>query len=244
MVTAGRFRQFVERTNGDIKGWMEKNAANNPDWQPAWNDNLPSDIPTVNFLLGPTGNGTMRAGCDLDASRGRTYWMTNAENEALGESGTHPFSKDVLDQKALNCVDFYMLQAFCIWDGGRLANTAEYKAAWKGGENREYPWGAGFDDSRVNWKYSYSFPETYDQGNFVFVGAPGRFPSGNSKTGHSDLAGLVFEWLDDTSGANATWSGSGSWEGHTVMKNADLYGVTVATRGYWATGGRCARPVQ
>jgi formylglycine-generating enzyme required for sulfatase activity len=247
VVTAGRFRQFVERTNGDIKSWMEKNAANNPEWKAAWNDVLPSNVGEVNFLLGPEGNGTMRRGCDLGDSRGRTYWMTDAENQALGETGTHPFTKDVLDQKALNCVDYTMMAAFCIWDGGRPMKQAEFKAAWQGGESREYPWGSGFEQSRVNWQYSYSFPEVYDQGNFVFVGAPGRVPAGNSKSGHADLGGLVFEWMSEVSvdpvtGDNAMWSGSGSWEGHTVMANAAPYGKTPIHRGYWATGGRCARP--
>ena len=245
VVTAGRFRQFVERTNGNIKGWMEANAANNPAWNAAWNALLPSDVAGANFLLGPTGNGDMRRGCDLSASRGRTYWMSDAENQALGESGKHPFSKDILDQKALNCVDFTMIAAFCIWDGGRVAKQAEFKAAWQGGENRQYPWGSGFDNSRVNWKYSYSFPEVYDQGNFVFVGAPGRFPTGNSKNGHSDLGGLLFQWLGDvTADGKATWSGSGSWEGHTVSQNAVPYGTTPMHRAYWATGGRCARAAQ
>jgi formylglycine-generating enzyme required for sulfatase activity len=243
VVTAGRFRQFVERTNGNLKGFAESLGNANPDWNASWNDMLPSNVAETNFYLGPTGHGP-RAGCDLGDSSGRTYWMSDAENQALGETGTHPFTKDILDQKALNCVEFYMLQAFCIWDGGRLAKQAEFKAAWQGGENRVYPWGNALDNSKMNWKYSYSFPEEYDKGNFVFVGAPGRFPEGNSKTGHSDLAGLVFEWLSDVSGTKATWSGSGSWEGHGVMADAVSYGLTEGTRAYWAAGGRCARPAQ
>src|SRR5690606_27330968 len=111
VVTAGRFRQFVERTNGNIRGWMQANAAQNPDWNASWNTMLPSNVAEANWLLGPTGNGTLRRGCDLGASRGRTYWMSDAENKALGETGKHPFGKDVLDQKALNCVDFTMMAA-------------------------------------------------------------------------------------------------------------------------------------
>src|SRR5205085_11088129 len=134
-VTAGRFRQFMERTKGDVQSFVA-GLGNNPDWDQSWNTMVSANMEDANYLLGPNGNGTMRAGCNLESDRGRTYWMSDAENAALGESGTHPFSKDVLDQKILNCVDFYMLQAFCIWDGGRLSKTAEYTAAWKGGENR------------------------------------------------------------------------------------------------------------
>ena len=243
VVTAGRFRQFVERTNGNLRGFTESLGNANPDWNASWNAQLPTNVAETNFFLGPTGHGP-RSGCDLSASKARTYWMSDAENAALGETGKHPFSKDVLDQKALNCVEFYMLQAFCIWDGGRLAKQAEFKAAWQAGENRVYPWGNTLDNSRMNWKYSYSFPEVYDQGNFVFVGAPGRFPTGNGKNGHSDLAGLAFQWLSDVSGSNAMWSGSGSWEGHAVSANAATYASVPATRAYWAVGGRCARPAK
>ncbi len=241
-ITAGRFRQFVERTNGNIRGFMET-VKNDPDWKPAWNARLPQNIAEVNFLLGPTGNGTLRRGCDLGASRGRTYWMSDAENKALGETGTHPFSKDVLDQKMLNCVDWTMLQAFCIWDGGRLPKYTEFKAAWSGGENRTYPWGNTFDTSKLNWQYSYSFPEVYDKGNFVFVGAPGRFPEGNGKNGHADLAGLAMEWLYEINGAadQAQFTSTGSWEGHAVGANAPMSGFTPMDRGYWAIGGRCVR---
>lgn len=240
-ITAGRFRQFVERTNGDIRGFMQK-VTGNASWKAAWNAQLPTNVAEANYLLGPTGNGTSRRGCDLGASRARTYWMSDAENKALGESGTHPFSKDVLDQKMLNCVDWYMLQAFCIWDGGRLPTHAEYKAAWQGGEGRTYPWGNALDNSRMNWKYSYSFPEVYDKGNFVFVGAPGRFPSGNGKNGHADLAGVAMEWLYAINTSDeAQFTVSGSWEGHNVGQNVPMSGFTPMSRAYWAIGGRCAR---
>jgi formylglycine-generating enzyme required for sulfatase activity len=244
VVTAGRFRQFVERTNGNIRGFAQSLGAKHPDWKPEWTAELPASLAETNYLLGPTGNGTSRRGCDLGASRARTYWMSDAENKALGETGTHPFSKDVLDQKALNCVDWYMVQAFCVWDGGRIATSAEIKAAWEGGEGRAYPWGNTFDNARLNWKYSYSFPYVYDQGNFVFVGAPGRRPSGNAKNGHADLAGLGMEWLNDispTNPAQARFSGAGSWEGHTVMQSSGTNGYTPMNRAYWAIVGRCAR---
>jgi len=241
VVTAGRMRQFIERTNGNLRGVVE-GLQGNPSWNPDWNDMLPTSIPEANFLLGPQGHGTSRRGCDLGDSRGRTYWMSAAENQELGEPGTHSFDKDILDTKALNCVEFFMLQALCIWDGGRLATQAEIKTAWQGGEDRVYPWGNGWDTSKVVWNWSYSFPEVYDQGNFVFIAAPGRVPTGNGKFGHADLAGLLYEITSDVSGNKVIWAGNGSWEGHEVAKNGDAYGQTDITRAYWATGGRCAHP--
>ncbi len=239
-ITAGRFRQFVERTNGNLRAFAEGLKDENPEWKSEWNDKLPSSVEEANFLLGPTGSGS-RSGCDLGDSKGRTYWMSDEENAALGETGGHLFSKEELDQKALNCVEFPMLQAFCIWDGGRLAKQAEIEAAWRGGEERVYPWGNTWDASKVVYLLNYSFPEVYDKGNWVYIAAPGRRPEGNGKFGHADLAGLLFEITSDLKDGNVNWSGAGSWEGHGVSANGVAYGYTSLVRAYWATGGRCAR---
>jgi hypothetical protein len=240
VITAGRMRQFAERTKGNLRSFTET-LGGNPEWKPAWNDMMPTNMGEMNFLLGPQGHGASRAGCDLNEARGRTYWMTDAENDDLGD-GHHAFTKDILDQKALNCVEFFMMQALCIWDGGRLAKQAEIATAWNGGENRTYPWGNAMDESKMVFKSNYAFPEVYDQGNWVYIAAPGRRPAGNGKHGHSDLAGLMIEITSDV-GAGVLWSGNGSWEGHGVSpKGAPLIASTDITRAYWAAGGRCAHP--
>jgi hypothetical protein len=240
VITAGRMRKFVERTNGNVRAFAE-GLQGNDHWKQEWNDMLPASVEEANFVLGPTGHGTMRRGCDLEGSRGRTYWMSDAENDALSD-GHHAFTKDILDQKALNCVEFFMLQALCIWDGGRLATQAELTAAWQAGEDRNYPWGDTFDPNKVVFNSNYQFPEVYDQGNFIYIAAPGRKPEGLGKFGHADLAGLVFEITNDLSDKGVNWSGSGSWEGHGVSPKNVPFGPTEMTRAYWAAGGRCARP--
>jgi len=249
LVTAGRMRQFIERTQGDVKSLMEKIGPGNPSWDASWNDMLPTNLDDAHYLLGENGQVTMpaRAGCDMP-SGGRTYWMSKQDLQDIGEDGEFAFPQDTLDQKALNCVDFYMLQALCIWDGGRLAKNAEIVAAWTAGENRVYPWGGAEmdlpDQSLTNWKYSYAFPEVYDKGNVVYVGAPGRFPGGYGKFGHADLAGLLMELTFDMTTVNGvvndSWTGAGSWEGHGILTHAKAYGAVQAGRAYWAAGGRCA----
>ncbi len=242
VITAGRMRQFIERHDGNLRAFGEQlTEEKNPNWQASWSSMLPASLVEANRLLGPSGHGQKR-GCDLNDSRGRTYWMSAEENQALGERSTHPFDKDTLDQKALNCVEFYMLQALCIWDGGRLAKQSEIQAAWQGGERRKWPWGNNADNSRIVHNWNYSFPQVYDQGNFVFVAAPGRRPLGNGKFGHADLAGLLFNMTSDVSGSTIGWSGAGSWETHKARENGALYTTTDISRSYWATGGRCALP--
>jgi formylglycine-generating enzyme required for sulfatase activity len=46
------------------------------------------------------------------------------------------------DEKPINCIDWYTLFAFCIWDGGRLPTDAEWGYAAGGGPaNWAWPWG-------------------------------------------------------------------------------------------------------
>jgi hypothetical protein len=54
-----------------------------------------------------------------------TYWMDKASLAAAG-GGTEGkyYSKDQLDEKALNCTPAGLFAAFCAWDGGQIA-TAE-----------------------------------------------------------------------------------------------------------------------
>ena len=130
------------------------------------------------------------------------------------------YAKEVLDQKALNCVDFLLLAAFCAWDGGRMPTIQELDAAWNGpGGTRTYPWGnapkpagytSGFptpgdatnyspadgDPTYANFRLSY--PQTgarFDYVNYdlaAYIAPPGRFPNGAGPDGHMDLAGAVF----------------------------------------------------
>jgi len=91
----------------------------------------------------------------------------------------------------------------------------------------------------------------------IYVSPPGRFPTGNSATGHADLAGNVFNGVypkqpnvadadgaadgnASATGTNAHWSRSGSWQGHTVPWTAKKSWLEVpASYKYWAMGGRC-----
>ncbi|MBX3196931.1 MAG: hypothetical protein KF894_02140 [Labilithrix sp.] len=74
----------------------------------------------------------------------RTFFTTAAEDTAvgIGESRTNGVSRDRAEEKAMTCVTYYILAAFCAWDGGRLETLADYDAAYGGGgsSGRIYPW--------------------------------------------------------------------------------------------------------
>lgn len=227
VITAGRMRAFVERTGGDLQTFVNR-LGPDPRWDPSWTERLPSAMDQLYDALGPwNGNG-----CYFDGQGARTYWLPDGVNQGFPDS-PHRYSQDVLDQKAMNCVSFYLLQAFCIWDGGRLASLDELYAAWG---PATFPWGDElWDDTRVVHNFNYAYPaDVLDRTSHI--AAPGRRPAGNGPYGHADLAGLVFQIsssvvVDDI----VSWSRAGSFEGH----EPGVGWTDGMARVYWAAGGRC-----
>jgi len=209
------------------------------------------------------------------ANGSHTYWNGTLEQEDRG------FDQAFLDRLPLNCVTYPMVAAFCAWDGGRVETFEEHSTAYGGAT---YPWGnapaaGGYavvngvfqlygpaanpsgacpscDGNRVNWSYSYQFPEGGNAAKpwdySYFISPPGRFPSGASTAGHQDIAGLMMELTATTNGSETTtdlngqtvnqpkvmWSKNGSWEGHAVGYGSFAFAVMTK---YGKTGGRCAR---
>jgi hypothetical protein len=267
-ITAGRFRQFVERTNGDVRGWMTANAPSW--WNAAWTQYLPTtldnggsnpDFTGVYQEVGPYVHGTAgggNEGCYVKGPGARTFRLPDAVNTRM--SDPQYYTQDVSDEKALNCVPAYLVAAFCAWDGGKLPGVAVMNYAWG---SATYPWGASpgpagwstaydsdatglpftpanGDVKRANWLYNYWSPATRIQTDYaIYIAAPGRFPTGNGPYGHSDLGGSVMQF-EAISGSSAYWSKAGSWQGHSIPFG-DGTVTFPASNKYWAAGGRCAR---
>lgn len=89
-----------------------------------------------------------------------TYWQPESDVSVfgVGVNGVRVYSREQLDAKSVNCVMPLLLAAFCAWDGGELARTADYNAIWGRnattvGTNTVYvPWSRLLSVSEFNWR--------------------------------------------------------------------------------------------
>jgi formylglycine-generating enzyme len=156
-VTTGRFRAWVEATDGNLRSTAPAAGGGahpkipNSGWRTEWNRFLPTSRAEVDRMLGPeVGPGEIMAcqfGTNVEDFGALTWWTPELDEqikarnagraEVLAEN-----TKDALDRKPLNCVPWHVLFAFCVWDGGRLPTDAEFGFAFAGGnEQRPFPWG-------------------------------------------------------------------------------------------------------
>jgi formylglycine-generating enzyme required for sulfatase activity len=165
-VTVGRIRKFIDAYVSNTTTVPANGAGANPaiagtGWQSAWNANLPAT------------QAALRSDLTSTTCTAPTWTDAPGANE----------------NKAINCTDWYVSFAFCIWDGGRLATESEWEYAAAGGsDNRLYPWGATAPDcTYANFGGCFG----------LMVDEVGARSNGNAKWGHADMAGNVMEWTLD-----------------------------------------------
>jgi hypothetical protein len=125
-----------------------------------------------------------------------------------------------LRDKAANCVNWCQAGDFCRWIGGRLPSEAEWMLAARSGidDNRPYPWTGGV----VDCEHAVMNDESgVGCGNDRMPEAGCLKAKGTNAAGLCDMAGNLWEWVDDYYNENPV--GDHSWQqGYRKIKGGSL----------------------
>lgn len=160
----------------------------------------------------------------LDAYYIQKHEVTVAEYRECVNSGacTKPntsgycnWGKSDRNDHPVNCVDWNQAKSYCEWIGGRLPTEAEWEKAARGTDRRIYPWG----NTTATCEYTVMYEGSYGCGRHSTWPVCSK-TKGNSPYGLCDMAGNVWEWVNDWYGKkyyssspknNPTGPGSGQY---------------------------------
>ncbi len=150
-------------------------------------------------------------------------WLDEEDADVLIEvrDGTYAARTGFTDHPVIE-VTWYGARAFCAWRGSVLPTAQQWEQA---------AWGpAGSNDAAIG-----NFQSNDGAGGTTPVG---RFPAGAGPYGTLDMAGNVWEWVDDADGTRRLILG-GSWYNAAIPRQRDWLDAAQPNE---FTGFRCATP--
>ena len=226
-----------EFTMGSDTGEVEEKPAHTVDLDAFWIDK--TEVTNKMYALCVAAGSCKEREPDSKKSSSRSSYYGNSD----------------FDNYPVINVSWIDAKAYCEWAGRRLPTEAEWEKAARGRDGRTYPWGNDIANSNLlNYGYSDSRDTT----------EVGKYPSGASPYGALDMAGNVWEWVNDWYDANYYTSSpssnpqgpasgqervlrGGSWDFDVISSYSRFWGFdpttssyTIGSTYYGSLGFRCA----
>ena len=159
-------------------------------------------IPGGNFMMGANdeGPGARPHQVTLHAFEMAKTLVTKAQYQACVDAGSCEAPKCGWpaaageDDSPVGCVDWYDARQFSDWVGGRLPSEAEWEyAARSAGQDQKYPWGN--EDATCERAIIREGGRACGRDGVWPVCSK---PEGNTKQGLCDMAGIVWQWVQDS----------------------------------------------